>query len=995
MIVFLTRLKCSRLVNPPRRTFVIHSNKQVTMKDLSQPLASGYIPSEVERDWYPWWESRGFFRKHGAQKRFVMVLPPPNITGHLHLGHALTCAVQDAIVRWHQMQGHEVVWVPGCDHAGIATQVVVERHLWATEGVTKHQLGRERFVNEVWKWKEEKGLVIYDQLKRLGASLDWSKSVFTMDAHLSKAVTEAFIQLYDSGLVYRKESLINWCCSLQSAVSDIEVDHLHLTGPTELTVPGYEKPVTFGKMYDFAYKINDSGGELVVSTTRPETMLGDTAVMVHPEDQRYIHLHGKHVFHPFRKVIIPVIADSQVDPQFGTGVVKVTPGHSQDDYDVGERHSLPQLTVFDEFGKTTDIVPEFKNLPRFTARQAVIDALTVMELYRGSRAHPMMVPRCSRTQDVIEPLLKPQWFIRCSDMAAEAINVVRRGDLHILPETYKRVWDKWLENTNDWCVSRQLWWGHRIPAYCVCSDAGEFWVAARSIEDAKRKVAAKEGISESSISSVHQEEDVLDTWFSSALFPFAAFGWPQNSEDLKKYYPTTLLETGHDILFFWVARMVMLGWNLTGELPFKNVLLHGLLCDAHGHKMSKSRGNVVDPIDVIEGASLQVLKERIKSSENNGILSSKEACEALQGQRSNFPNGIPECGTDALRFTLCSYNIKNQLMSVDVNRMEQNRFLCNKIWQAFRFLLNSMAKVPNAVQCATRVKISERNDELSIMDKWILSHLGQLVYDANQNFESYDLHFVTSSFVTFWQNDLCSTYLESIKFVLNKGSDEAKSSALRTLWTCVDVGLHVLSPFMPFLTEELYQRLPRITKKFESIMESDYPQTEQWICWKDHVKEEHVQNLLQMASAFRSIKANYNIKHNRVHGYFVCSNDHLNAVLEANLNVVKTLGFIKSLTALEKHALPPAASAVAAPCDSTTIYLDLQGVIDPKSELTRLRAKMSKLKKEESKIFKLVSSPGFAEKAPAHIQDAHNTKLALLRSELEVLLPIMDSLEKM
>ncbi|XP_042214073.1 valine--tRNA ligase-like isoform X2 [Homarus americanus] len=981
-------------VLPPYRTVVVSSSQRAAMKDLTQPLASGYKPSEVEQGWYSWWESRGFFRRRGAQEKFVMVLPPPNITGTLHLGHALTCAVQDAIARWHQMRGHEVVWVPGCDHAGIATQVVVERYLWATEGSTRHQLGRERFVNEIWKWKEEKGTLIYDQMKRLGTSLDWDKAVFTMDAHMSEAVTEAFIQLYDSGLVYRKNALVNWCCSLQSAVSDIEVEHLHLTGPTELTIPGYDKPVTFGKMYDFAYKISGSDEELVVCTTRPETMLGDTAVMVHPEDKRYIHLHGRHIIHPFRKDIIPVITDSQVDPQFGTGVVKVTPGHSQDDYSVGQRHNLPQLTVFDEQGRVMDVVPEFKNFPRFKARQAVLEALSDLGLYRGCRAHPMMVPRCSRTQDVIEPLLKPQWFINCKNMAVEAVNSVRKGNLHIHPESYTRVWYEWLENINDWCVSRQLWWGHRIPAYCVQSDSEEFWVAARSIEDAKSKVAEKEGISELSITSVRQDEDVLDTWFSSALFPFAVFGWPEKSEALQSYYPTTLMETGHDILFFWVARMVMLGTHLTSELPFKAVLLHGLLCDAHGHKMSKSRGNVIDPIDVIQGASLEVLNNRVKSSEKSGILSGQEVSEAIKGQTSNFPNGIPDCGADALRFTLCSYNFKNKLLSVDINRMEQSKFLGNKIWQTVRFLLSALEKVENGTQCASHVHSSCRAD-LGMMDKWILSHMSRLICGSNQCFEAYDLHLVTTGFVTFWYNHLCDVYLESIKSVLKQESDVAKLLALQTLWTCVDVGLHAISPFMPFLTEELYQRLPRNGHKFESIMQCDYPQPQQWLCWRDQMVEDRVQSLLQVAAAFRALKTTYNITHYRVQGSVVSSDKDLTTVLRENLRVIKSLGRILSVTIIDGPAAPPATSAVAILSDSTAVYLHLEGVIDPKKELIRLRKKLGKLLKEESKMVKIVSSPGYEEKSPAHVQEAHLSRLASLRTELEQLQSLICSLEKM
>lgn len=429
---------CARQKFPSRLARCNYSSK----KNLSHPIASAYNPKEVENGWYAWWEENGFFRKHDAREKFVMVLPPPNITGNLHVGHALTCAIQDALARWHQMNGKKVVWVPGCDHAGIATQVVVERHLWATQQTTRHQLGRERFINEIMKWRDQKGTRIYDQMKRLGVSLDWNRAIYTMDDHMCESVSEAFIKLFNCGLVYRKMSLVNWCCELQSAISNIEVEHLELEGATPLNVPGYKEPVMFGKIYDFAYKICDSNEELIVSTTRPETMLGDTAIMVHPEDSRYSHLIGKRAFHPFRKETIPVIADSLVDPGFGTGAVKVTPAHSAHDYDVGVRHHLQQLTIFDEQGKIN--MSEFMGQPRFTARESILEALSQLGLHRGCRSHAMVIPRCSRTNDIIEPLLKPQWYVSVKEMAAKAVSAVQNGDLKIYPENYKAVWYEWL-----------------------------------------------------------------------------------------------------------------------------------------------------------------------------------------------------------------------------------------------------------------------------------------------------------------------------------------------------------------------------------------------------------------------------------------------------------------------------------------------------------------------------------------------------------------------
>ncbi|XP_042856232.1 valine--tRNA ligase-like isoform X1 [Penaeus japonicus] len=971
------------------------SRSSVEMKDLSQPIASGYNPHDVESNWYAWWEQQGFFRKQEGREKFVMVLPPPNVTGNLHLGHALTCAVQDAIARWHQMLGDEVVWVPGCDHAGIATQVVVERHLWASQGLTRHHLGREKFVDKVWKWKEEKGTQIYDQMKRLGVSLDWDRAVFTMDEVMSEAVAEAFIQLFDSGLIYRRNALVNWCCALQSAISDIEVDHLHLTGKTEVAVPGYEKPVTFGMMYDFAYKLMDTDEELVVCTTRPETMLGDTAVMVHPDDQRYQHLHGSRVQHPFRKESIPVIADYHVDPGFGTGVVKVTPGHDQNDYEVGKRHGLPELTVFDEQGRMTDIVPDFKNIPRFEARQRVLEALKEQQLFRGSRSHPMMVPRCSRTQDIIEPLLKPQWFIDCNDMAAQAISAVQKGDLQIHPDNHRQAWFEWLKNIKDWCVSRQLWWGHRIPVYCVRHGVDqETWVAARSREEAERKFLEKSEFSESSIIAVNQEEDVLDTWFSSGLFPFAVFGWPKETDDVKRLYPTTLLETGHDILFFWVARMVMLGVQLTGELPFKNILLHGLVCDAQGHKMSKSKGNVIDPTDVIEGISLQALNDRLHASAKGGILTAAEVSQGIKKQTVNFPEGIPECGADALRFTLCTYNTKNQLLSMDVNRVQQSKFLGNKIWQTVRFLLSAIQKTPNGTNNAFHVNIEQRND-LSVMDRWILSRLSHMVSVANKNFEAYDLHLITAGFITFWQNHLCDVYLESIKPSLKRGSEESRAAIICTLWTCVEVGLRVLSPFMPFLTEELYQRLPSTMGKKESIMQCDYPLHSEWLCWRDEELGKNVETLLTVAAAIRNLKTTYNITKNKVQGSVVSEDSDLNAWLRENLPIILTLGRIESMNIMDAPASPPATSAMSTLSDTTAVYLHLQGVIDPKKELQRLRKKFSKLQKEETKLFGIVSAPGYVEKSPLHIQEAHYKKLTSLRREMDQVQELIRRLEAM
>ena len=555
------------------------------MKDISCPLPDSYSPQYVEAAWYSWWEKSGFFKPEygvdgvkGMIKKakngknvFMMVIPPPNVTGKLHIGHALTMAVEDTITRWHRMNGKLTLWNPGCDHAGIATQVVVEKKLKKEQGIGRHDLGREKFVSKVWEWKEEYGAGIYDQLRKLGTSVDWDRACFTLDPKMKTAVEEAFIRMHEDGTIYRSNRLVNWSCTLKSAISNLEVDKIELTGRTLMPVPGYSDKVEFGVIISFAYKVENMNEEIVVATTRIETMLGDTGVAVHPEDPRYKKFHGKYVLHPFCKDEkgqprrLPIVCDDFVERDFGTGAVKITPAHDENDYECGKRNNLPFLTIFTDDGLVADGYGQFSKMPRFKARLAVLEAIEKEGLFRGKADNPMIVPVCNRSKDIIEPLLKPQWYVRCDEMAQKAVEATKSGELKVLPQQFEKTWYGWMDGMRDWCISRQLWWGHRIPVYSVTIPGknidpadNESWVSGRTLEEAKAK-AAKKFATDASKITLTQDEDVLDTWFSSALFPFSIFGWPENTEELKLFYPGSLLETGHDILFFWVARMVFFG----------------------------------------------------------------------------------------------------------------------------------------------------------------------------------------------------------------------------------------------------------------------------------------------------------------------------------------------------------------------------------------------------------------------------------------------------
>uniref|UniRef100_A0A452E701 Valine--tRNA ligase n=1 Tax=Capra hircus TaxID=9925 RepID=A0A452E701_CAPHI len=960
------------------------------VRDVSGTMPDSYSPQYVEAAWYPWWEQQGFFRPEYGRSSvsapnprgiFMMCIPPPNVTGSLHLGHALTNSIQDSLTRWHRMRGETTLWNPGCDHAGIATQVVVEKKLWREQGLSRHQLGREAFLQEVWKWKEEKGDRIYHQLKKLGSSLDWNRACFTMDPKLSAAVTEAFVRLHEEGVIYRSTRLVNWSCTLNSAISDIEVDKKELTGRTLLSVPGYKEKVEFGVLVSFAYKVqgSDSDDEVVVATTRIETMLGDVAVAVHPKDPRYQHLKGKSVIHPFVSRSLPIVFDDFVDMEFGTGAVKITPAHDQNDYEVGQRHGLEAVSIMDARGALVNVPPPF--LVRQACPGLRPGRTTPWWCHFGRGWAPQASSptcTCSRSKDVVEPLLRPQWYVRCGEMAQAASAAVTRGDLRILPEAHQRTWHAWMDNIRDWCISRQLWWGHRIPAYFITVNDpavppgedpdGRYWVSGRTEAEAREKAAKEFGVSPDKI-SLQQDEDVLDTWFSSGLFPFSILGWPNQSEDLSVFYPGTLLETGHDILFFWVARMVMLGLKLTGKLPFKEVYLHAIVRDAHGRKMSKSLGNVIDPLDVIHGVSLQGLHDQLLNSN----LDPSEVEKAKEGQKADFPTGIPECGTDALRFGLCAYTSQGRDINLDVNRILGYRHFCNKLWNATKFALRGLGKgfVPSPT--------SEPGGHESLVDRWIRSRLTEAVRLSNQGFQAYDFPAVTTAQYSFWLYELCDVYLECLKPVLNGVDLVAAECARQTLYTCLDVGLRLLSPFMPFVTEELFQRLPRRTPQAPpSLCVTAYPEPSE--VWAAPASLPPSPPLSPCAPCVLTTTSPGS---GPTHDCLVSvSSPATGALASAVSGYVQTLASAGIVAVLALGASAPQGCAVALASDRCSVHLQLQGLVDPARELGKLQAKRDEAQRQAQRLRERRAASGYTVKVPLKVQEADEAKLQQTEAEL-------------
>ncbi|XP_063135160.1 valine--tRNA ligase, mitochondrial isoform X2 [Rattus norvegicus] len=886
-----------------------------------------------------------------------MCIPPPNVTGSLHIGHALTVAIQDAFVRWHRMRGDRVLWIPGSDHAGIATQAVVEKQLWRERRVRRHELSREDFLRAVWQWKQEKGGEIYEQLCALGASLDWDRECFTMDAGSSAAVTEAFVRLYDLGLLYRNRQLVNWSCTLRSAISDIEVESRPLPGRTVLRLPGCPIPVSFGLLVSIAFPVDgDPGTEIVVGTTRPETLPGDVAVAVHPDDPRYTHLHGRQLRHPLTGQHLPLITDTTVQPHVGTGAVKVTPAHSPADAEMGTRHGLTPLSVIAEDGTMTSLCGDWlQGLHRFVAREKIMCTLRERGLFRGLQEHPMVLPICSRSGDVVEYLLKSQWFVRCQEMGDRAAKAVESGALELWPSFHQKSWQHWFAHIGDWCVSRQLWWGHQIPAYRVGGekaedDREECWVVGRSEAEARAAAAKQTGRPEAEL-TLERDPDVLDTWFSSALFPFSALGWPQETPDLARFYPLTLLETGSDLLTFWVGRMVMLGTQLTGQLPFSKVLLHSMVRDRQGRKMSKSLGNVLDPRDIISGQELQVLQAKLR----DGNLDQGELAVAAAAQKKDFPYGIPECGTDALRFALCSHGILGGDLHLSVSEVLNYRHFCNKLWNALRFILRALGDdfVP---QPAEKVTPS------SPMDAWILSRLAFAANECERGFLSRELSLVTHTLYHFWLHNLCDVYLEAVKPVLS--SAPCPPGPPQVLFSCADVGLRLLAPLMPFLAEELWQRLPprQGGSMAPSICVAPYPSGHSLESWRQPELEHCFSRVQEIVQALRALRATYQLTRARPHVLLQSSDPGEQGLVQPFLEPLGVLSHCGAVGFLPPGAAAPSGWALAPLGDTIKIYMELQGLVDPQSQLPRLAARRQKLQKQLDDLLNRTVSDGPAER---------------------------------
>ena len=932
--------------------------------DLAK-LAKSYEPAPIEAFWGPEWEKRRIAEANleDGKEDFCVQLPPPNVTGTLHMGHAFNQTIMDGLVRHARMSNKNTLWVPGTDHAGIATQIVVERQLDAQK-ISRHDLGRESFLKKVWEWKEESGSTITRQIRRLGASIDWSREYFTMDSKMSAAVVEVFVTLYEQGLIYRGKRLVNWDPVLGTAVSDLEV------------VSTEEQ----GSLWHIRYPLSDGSGQLIVATTRPETLLGDVAVMVHPDDERYRHLIGKTVDLPLCERSIPIIADSYVDMSFGTGVVKVTPAHDFNDYAVGQRHQLPLIDVLTLDAKINEHAPkQYQGLDRFTARKQIVADLESAKLLDKVQPHTLMVPRGDRTQTVIEPMLTDQWFVAMSkpspenlyqpgqSIAGAALHAVTSGDIKLVPENWINTYTQWLENIQDWCISRQLWWGHQIPAWY--GDAGEIFVA-RSEEEVKSKAKAA-----GYAGSLRRDDDVLDTWFSSALVPFSSLGWPKQTKELEHFLPSSVLVTGFDIIFFWVARMVMMTCHFTGKVPFHTVYVHGLVRDAEGQKMSKSKGNTLDPIDLIDGIDLDSLVNKRTS----GLMNPKQAESITKKTKKEFADGIPPFGTDALRFTFASLASLGRNINFDQKRCEGYRNFCNKLWNATRFVLmncpgdekdNGFAPCDN--QCGPEGYL-----DFSAADRWIVSILQRTEADVAKGFADYRFDNIATAIYQFVWDEYCDWYLELAKVQLQTGTPAQQRATRRTLLRVLETILRLAHPIIPFITEELWQTIgPKSGKNLsqqpaQSIALQAYPVSEPNKI--DPKSEAWMNEVKAIVDACRNLRGEMQISPAQKLPLWI-SGDR--SFLE------KAVPYLSALAKLSEVKIVDNESDLERDAPESPIALVgqhkllLKVEIDPKVEQLRLSKEIARLAGEINKCQSKLGNEGFVARAPAEVIDQEKKRLA-------------------
>lgn len=904
-----------------------------------------YNPHAIEQNCYATWEKNGYFSPRGQGKPYCIMLPPPNVTGSLHMGHGFQGTLMDTLIRYHRMLGEKVLWQGGTDHAGIATQMVVERLLLANNQ-SRHDLGRAAFIEKIWAWKEESGSRITQQLRRLGASLDWQRECFTLDETLSQAVREAFIRLYNEGLIYKGKRLVNWDPVLLTAISDLEVINQEEEG----------------KLWYIRYPLATEKGHLLVATTRPETLFGDVAIAVHPEDERYRHLIGKSVALPLTKRLIPIIADDYVEREFGSGCLKVTPGHDFNDYRLSLRHQLEPINIFTPQAQLNHQVPAaYQGLERFAARLQVIADLENQGLLEKTEKHLLKVPRGEKSNAVIEPYLTEQWFLKMTPLAAPAIQAVQEGKIRFIPENWDKTYFQWMHNIEDWCISRQLWWGHRIPVWY--DDAGQIYVGHDEADVRERYHLPAQLI-------LTQEEDVLDTWFSSALWPFSTLGWPENTEELAAFFPTQVLVTGFDIIFFWVARMIMMSLKFIGKIPFHEIYITGLIRDAEGQKMSKSKGNVLDPIDLIDGISLEALLQK----RTYGLMQPAMAQKIEKTTRQQFPEGIRSYGTDALRLTYASLASFTREIRFDLGRLEGYRNFCNKLWNAARFVLmntenhqlNPLANPP----------------ETAVANRWIMSRLQQTIQEAHHHLAHYRFDLLTQTLYDFTWNEFCDWYVELAKISLQDAglSTKEHEHTRYTLVSVLESLLRLLHPLIPFITEEIWQRVaPLLAKNPTTIMLEPYPQYEK--AASDHAAETEMAWIQKIVMAIRTLRSELNIPPNQRFVVLLAQGTDLDksriveyAALISQLARLTTIEWLKDL---------PPAQAASIFIDKLELFIPLEGVIDIAAEVAKIDKEITKLEKERIAVTSKLQNPDFIARAPADLVNREKARLDNIQANIQ------------